>query len=657
MLIEGKNINLVGEAITASQGVVGQAEINARPLLRTGEILETIPGLVATQHSGSGKANQFFLRGFNLDHGTDFSTRIDGMPINLPSHGHGQGYTDLNFIIPETIQTIEYQKGPYYANVGDFSSAGSASITTLNVSDRGIAKLAVGEDNFFRAVAIDSFTSDAGDFFYGIELNRYDGPWTGIEEDISKFNGLLKYQKNTDYGRFEIGLMAYDNSWNSADQIPQRAVDQGLIDELGSLDTTVGGESSRYSIHTKWESNAFNASAYFINYDLNLWSNFTYFLNDPFNGDQFEQVDDRNIYGGELSYLSKGHLANLHTENTLGIQLRFDDIDEVALYQTLARERVGVVRSDSIEENTLGIYWENKLQFNEYIRSIFGVRYDQFDFDVAPLINTNSNGIDLSANGGEADDSVVSVKGSLIALMNKDWETYIAFGQGFHSNDARGTTIQIDPESGAAAEAVNPIVQSKGYEIGARGFIREKLNTSFALWALELDSELLFVGDAGNTEASRASERYGFETALYYTLNDNWTFDLEYSWADAEFTENAPEGNEIPGAIEQVLQAGVNLNLNNGWSSQVRLRHFGSRPLVENNAVRSDGSTIVNMQTTYAIENWAFELSVLNLLNSNDHDIDYFYESRLATEPGGQEDVHFHVFEPRTVRFEVTFKY
>ena len=657
MVIEGKKINLIGDAITASQGIVGQAEIDARPLLRTGEILETIPGLVATQHSGSGKANQFFLRGFNLDHGTDFNTSIDGMPINIPSHGHGQGYTDLNFIIPETINSIQYQKGPYYANVGDFSSAGSASLTTLNAVENGLIKLTVGENNFYRAVAIDSFKSEIGNLLYGLEVNTYDGPWTDIEEDISKYNALIKYHKNFEQGRLEIGLMAYDNSWNSADQIPERAVSSGLIDELGSIDTTVGGESSRNSLHTKWETDVFSASAYFIQYDLNLWSNFTYFLNDPVNGDQFGQVDERIVYGGELNYAIEGHIGDYHTQNTLGVQVRVDEIDEVALYQTLARERIGVVRSDSIDETSLGVYWENKLEWNKYLRSIFGARYDRFDFEVNPLIATNTAGIDLSNNQGEADDSIVSLKASLIASLNEDWESYVSYGQGFHSNDARGTTIEIDPESGDAADAVDPLVRSEGYEIGVRGFIQDKLNTSLALWALTLDSELLFVGDAGNTEASRPSERYGLEATVYYTLNDAWKFDLEYAWSEAEFTEDAPEGNDIPGAIEQVVQAGVILNLDNGWSSQLRLRHFGERPLIEDDSARSEGSTIVNLQTTYAIENWAFELSILNLLDSNDHDIDYFYESQLENEDEAQEDVHFHVFEPRALRFEVTFNY
>ena len=655
--VEGRQINLIGDAISASQGVIGQAEIDRRPLLRTGEILESIPGLVVTQHSGSGKANQFFLRGFNLDHGTDFNSSIDGMPVNLRSHGHGQGYTDLNFIIPETVNKIQFQKGPYYTNVGDFSSAGSANISTLSKTDQGQATLSVGENDFYRAVLLDSLSVADSNFLYGLEIQQYDGPWTDINEDIEKFNGLLKYQKNFNMGQLDIGLMFYDNQWNSADQIPQRAVDEGLISDLGSIDPTVGGETSRNSLNLQWQTEKYFASAYFINYDLNLWSNFTYFLNDRTNGDQFEQVDDRSIYGGEFNYLTHGHVMDLHVENTFGIQLRIDDIDEVGLYQTLARERIGVTRSDSIEEQSISVFWENRLEISSSLRTIFGIRHDSFSFDVQSLVTTNSNGVDLTANSGDESDSITSIKGSIINSFSKQWEGYFSFGEGFHSNDARGTVISVDPESGDPIDPVDPLVESFGYEFGVRGFIKEKLNTSLAVWFLELDSELLFVGDAGNTEASRGSDRNGIEATVYYRFNDIWAADFEFAWSDAEFSQNSIDGNQIPGSINTVIQAGINYENPNGWFSQLRLRHFGERPLIEDNSVKSDSSTVINLRAGYEQDNWAVKADVLNLLDSDDHDIDYFYESQLQTESEPVEDIHFHVLEPRTVRLSFTVKF
>ncbi|WP_200894454.1 MULTISPECIES: TonB-dependent receptor plug domain-containing protein [unclassified Sphingomonas] len=297
IIVEGRKINLVGDAISASQGVIGQHEIALRPLLRTGEVLEMVPGMVVTQHSGTGKANQYYLRGFNLDHGTDFATSIDSMPLNMRTHGHGQGYTDLSPLIPELVEKITYKKGPYYADIGDFSGAGSANIITLNYLDKGLVEVTAGEGGYDRLVAMDSVTIDQGELLYALEANRYDGPWSDIEEDLKKINLLLKYSHPLKDGLLAITLMGYDNSWNSADQIPARAVANGLIDELGSIDNTTGGESSRYSLSASWQDDQLNVSAYAIQYDLSLWSNFTYFLSDPSNGDQFEQVGLCTLFG------------------------------------------------------------------------------------------------------------------------------------------------------------------------------------------------------------------------------------------------------------------------------------------------------------------------------------------------------------------------
>lgn len=325
MIIEGQRTNLVGSSQSASEGVVGQVEISQRPILRTGEILEMVPGLVVTQHSGTGKANQYFLRGFNLDHGTDFSTSIDGMPINMRSHGHGQGYTDLNFIIEEAIEKITYKKGSYYADVGDFSGAGTAAMNTQERVEQGFIELTLGEDAYQELTSVNSFTKDGVSWLYALNLNYYDGPWTDIDEDLQRKNLWLKRSETFDDFTFDTTLMLYDNSWNSADQIPRRAVERGIIDELGSLDTTLGGESNRYSLNLQWYNDEFSANLYAIKYGLNLWSNFTYFLDDETSGDQFEQVDDRAIYGGSVSYVLPSSSSLL--THKVGAEARYDDID------------------------------------------------------------------------------------------------------------------------------------------------------------------------------------------------------------------------------------------------------------------------------------------------------------------------------------------
>ena len=498
-----------------------------------------------------------------------------------------------------------------------------------------------------------------GETLFALETNRYDGPWSDIEEDLDKLNLLLKHTIPLNGGNLSLSLMAYDTSWNSADQIPGRAVEQGIIDQLGSLDDTVGGESSRYSLSANWQVGGWQGSAYLIDYDLNLWSNFTYFLDDENSGDQFEQVDDRMIYGGQLSYSQDGTLAGHAMNNRFGVELRIDDIDEVGLYHTHSRQRLGVTRSDQVTESSIGAYWENRIIWSDRLRSVLGLRYDYYDFDVDDKAGIDANGIDRSVNSGSANGDLPSLKGSLIYTFDNEWEAYVSAGQGFHSNDARGTTIQVDPSDGSAVDVVDPLVRSVGYEVGARGFISNRINTSLALWTLELDSELSFVGDAGNTEASRGSKRRGLEVTAYYHFTDQWSLDLEYAYTDAEFTDSAPEGDEIPGAIEQVLQAGLNADFASGWFGSLRVRYLGERPLIEDGSVKSDPSTVWNLRAGFRVADWTFKADILNLTDSDDHDIDYYYASRLASEPTGvaTEDVHYHVLEPRTIRVSVGYQF
>ena len=391
-----------GMAVSASEGVVGQAELDIRPRLRTGDMLEVVPGLIMTQHSGSGKSNQMFLRGFNLDHGTDFATWIDGMPINQPTHGHGQGYTDLNFIIPELVDTLEFRKGPYYAEVQDFSSAGAAFFSVASKLDAPIIKLGLGESGFGRLLLADSFESERGDLLVGLQGHGYDGPWVGVSEDLESYTGLARYSEIGDAGEWSLMFMGYDASWDSADQVPRRAVDSGIVSPLGTIDDTVGGSTSRYSLSARWHrdletSGALTVRAYAIDYELDLYSNFTYFLDDSDSGDQFQQVDDRTTWGGDI--LWKRPLGRDTTHN-LGLNLRTDDIDEVGLFHTTARQRTGTVRQDHVLQWNTGLFYDIDHRFNDRWRGTLGVRADWFDFDVR-----DSN---VASNAGERSDAIVS---------------------------------------------------------------------------------------------------------------------------------------------------------------------------------------------------------------------------------------------------------
>ena len=647
--IKGRQTDLLGLASSASEGVIGNSEIADRPLLRTGEVLEFIPGMVVTQHSGSGKANQYFLRGFNLDHGTDFATYVDGMPVNMRSHGHGQGYTDLNFIMPEVIAQIDYQKGAYHANSGDFSSAGTARFGIQNRTSK-TAALTLGQHGYSRLLGKGSSAAGKGNMLLAAELQQYNGPWTDVEENVDKVNLLARYSQNVGAGQLALTMMAYDNSWNSADQIPQRAVVQGLIDSFGSLDTDLGGNSSRYSLSASWYSDAWQWNAYAIQAKMDLWSNFTYFLNDPVNGDQFEQVDDRWIYGGELSHHWHHQVGEFAVEHVAGIQLRYDDIAEVGLYNTAKRQRLSSVRSDAVEQSSVALFSQTTLQLNSDWNAHLGIRYDYVDADVAS---------DLAMNGGSASDGIASLKTGLSYQFAANWQAYINAGQGFHSNDARGATTTVDPVSGDSVAPVNLLVRSNGAELGLRFFDYSALNASIALWYLEMDSELLYVGDAGTNEPSRASRRFGVEVAAYYWFNSNWSIDTELALTRSRFSQSSPEeGDYVDGALPVVASLGVIYKADSPWQLSLRLRHFGKRTLDSYNRQRSGTSTVLNGGYQYQWQNWQLGFELLNLLDSNDSDIDYFYASRLTDEPAeGVEDRHSHPMEPRSARLTIRYQF
>ena len=642
--VYGYRTDLLGTSVSAAEGIIGSAEIAARPVSRTGEILEFVPGMVVTQHSGSGKANQYFLRGFNLDHGTDFATSIDAMPVNMRSHGHGQGYTDLNFIIPELIQDIQYRKGPYYAEVGDFSGAGAAQFSLKNSLDNNEATLTAGEFNYRRVYTATQLDLDSGRLLFGVEAQRYAGPWTDIDEDVNKTNVLVRYSSSVADGEFSLTAMGYRNNWNSADQIPQRAVDQGLIDSLGSLDTDVGGNSSRYSLSTQWANPNWSMSAYVIDSDLNLFSNFTYFLDNPIDGDEFEQVDNRQLFGGDIVHNWQADVAGKSLTHKIGAQIRHDAIDEVGLYKTRARHRLSSTRADAIDETSLAVFAQSDLQLTETVRTHLGLRHDFMQVDVHS---------DLAQNSGKESDGITNLKAGVSYSVSDNLETYFNVGQGFHSNDARGATIVIDPVSGELSEPVDLLSRSEGAEIGAKFFNSKRYSISTSLWYLALDSELLFVGDAGNTEASRASERSGIELASYFWFAEGWSIDSELAWTRSRFTENQLiEGKYVDGSLPFVASAGISYApAQTGFHGALRYRHFAARVLDSFAHQDANSTSLVNLGLGYRWAQWSVGLDMLNLFDSTDHDIDYLYPSRLPGEADEcVEDLHFHPVEPRSLR-------
>jgi len=648
----GRYSNNVGEWDAASQGVVTQEGIARRPLLRNGEVLEAVPGMIVTQHSGEGKANQYFLRGYNLDHGTDFAVTAVDAPINLGSHAHGQGYLDLNFLIPELIARVVYQKGPYAAADGDFASAGSARIDYSDRLPASIASLTGGSSGYRRLLLAGSPQAGSGNLLYALESLHNDGSWDR-PDDYRRLNGVLRYSQGTVSDGWRLTAMGYNADWFATDQVAQRAVDSGLISRYGTLDPTDGGSSSRYSLSGQWRSSinngSRNATFYLVRSRLSLFSNFTYFLDDPVNGDQFQQAEHRTYYGGTASQSWFAPVAGFDSVTTVGLQARRDKVSPVALRHTTGREYLSTVREDQVTTESLGPYVSNTFSWLPKLRTIAGLRYDSYRFRVDS---------DNPLNSGTASDSIASPKVTLALGPWDRTEYFINYGRGFHSNDARGTTITVDPATGASVDRVSPLVRTEGYELGMRSQAIPGVTTSLALWELKQDSELLFVGDAGTTEPSRPSRRRGLEWLAEYVSPKGVAADISFALTRARFADDDPAGSYIPGAPDRVASAGVTAGGKTGWSGSIRWRYFGPRPLIEDNSIRSQSTSLVNAKVGYGFEKrMAAGFEVLNLFDRKQDDISYYYESQLRGEAAPVADIHFHPVERRAWRLTFTVSF
>jgi outer membrane receptor protein involved in Fe transport len=637
----------------ASVTTISGAEVNAQPFSRPGEALEVVPGLIVTQHSGEGKANQYFLRGFNLDHGTDLAITVDGMPVNMRTHGHGQGYADINFLIPELIQSVNVWKGPYFADKGDFASAGAISIDYLNKLPKNLAELTFGSFGYRRALAAGSTAVGQGTLLAAFEDVRYDGPWD-VPDHIRKLNGVLRYSQGTATDGFTLSAMAYSNGWNSTDQVAQRAIDQGIIGRMGSLDPTDGGVSSRFSLSSNWahssEYGQTKANAYVIRSSMNLYNNFTYYLDDPVNGDQFSQLDKRTLYGLDASHAFDVRVAGIETQTRVGLQTRGDDIN-VGLFKTYRRELLSTVREDSVREGSVALWADTTARWTDWLRTTVGIREDYFSGRVIS---------DTPENSGNARASMTSPKAGIVLGPWYKTEFYGNAGYGLHSNDIRGATITVDPvDKVTPQDRVPLLVRSKGAEVGIRTKAVEGLTSSLAVFVLDFDSELLFVGDAGTTEASRPSRRVGVEWTNQYKVLPWMRFDLDVAYTRARFTDYDPAGNFIPGAPAWIAAGGVTFGGDTGWFGALRGRYFGPRPLIEDDSVRSQSSLIFNARAGYKFDNGLrLQLDVLNLFNARTNQIEYYYVSRLPGEPvDGVADRHVHPAEPLAVRVTLAGKF
>ncbi len=672
--VQGREDDLTGIADSATQGTVGATEIQDRPILRSGELLETVPGVIITQHAGGGKANQYFLRGFNLDHGTDFAIFIDDMPLNLPSHAHGEGYSDMNTVIPEFVRRVNYEKGPYYGDVGNYGSAGSAHLEFFKTLPHNFAQVEGGIYGFGRAVFGASQNLAAGHLLYGGEASHDDGPWTH-PDNYTKFNGILTYSQGEEANGFSLTARGYHGRWNSSDQIPVTATP--LVGLFGTLNPTDGGHSQRYSLQAEWHRQSLNSetkiAAYAFYYDLDLFSDFTYYLTDPTRGDQFEQKDRRWVAGIDAHHRIYSRWFGRRVENTFGLQLRNDWIHN-ALFQSEDRHRVAkldistgttlpaTTEADRFTDTQPGFYAECKIQWTEKFRSVLAMRGDIDSFHVTSLITP--------ANSGTATKVLPSPKLSLTFGPWYKTELYTQAGFSFHSNDARGATQTIEPISADNPYPNTPVaripalIPTKGGEAGLRTTAIPHLQTTVSLWYLHSASELQQSGDTGDTVPSQqSSDRYGFEWANFYTPLPHLAFDFDLANSKALFTTldqadaapAGPGGRRVPEAVGLVLSSGATLHDFKRLSASLRLRFFGPRDLTSDSLYRSRATALLNAELGYQLgETWRLSSELLNLPNRRDHDIDYAYTSRITpTATPSFTDV-FHPVEPFQIRFRLT---
>ncbi|PQP00890.1 TonB-dependent receptor [Massilia phosphatilytica] len=629
VLVEGARTSQLGIADSANAGTVNQKELATRTVYRPGELLEAAPGLIVSQHSGEGKANQFFLRGFNLDHGTDLATYLDDMPVNQRSHAHGQGWTDLNFLIPELTAHLDYKKGPYSAREGDFASAGSAAITYANRLARNVATVSIGQDGHARTALAASKEIDDGVLTYALEALHNDGPYTH-PDDYQKLNGVLRYSRGYVNNGWSVTAMAYRGRWNATDQIPERAVAAGQLGRFDAVDTTDGGAAKRFSLSGVWrragQDSASKVSAYLIRNQLDLWSDFTYFMNDPVNGDQFAQPD-RRVTGG----VNATHSWHVHrgetseSDITVGVDAQNDNIFN-GLYRTAARRTLSVTRADHIVETSTGAFIENATRWNPWLRSTVGLRADDYRFRVRTSAIDNS-------------DALASPSANVVFGPWRQTELYVNYGAGFHSNDARGTAT------------VPGLVRSRGMELGLRTEAIAKMQTAISLYRLDFDSELTYAGDEGTTEAGPPSRRIGIEFSNYYKPYKWLSIDFDAAYAHARSRGVAAGQDRIPEAIEGVAQLALTVSQLGPWEGALRLRYFGPRPLVEDDSVRSRASTTLNGRLGYRVSrDLRLELEGFNLTNRRASAIDYYYASQLKGEAAPREDVHSHPIEARSFR-------
>lgn len=644
--------------LTYLDGVVISSEVNAlnlisdldiqtAPVNSSQDILRKVPGLFIGQHAGGGKAEQIFLRGFDIDHGTDINITVDGLPVNMVSHAHGQGYADLHFVIPETIEKVDFGKGLYYENKGNFNTAGYVDFVTKQKLKNNTLKLEAGQFNTYRLLGMFKVSDNKNHHAYvATEYSSSDGPF----ESPQNFNRINLYGKYTgtlnNKDKIGITLSQFSSKWDASGQVPQRAVNRGLITRFGAIDDTEGGQTSRSNLLVSLdksidENTSLKSTAYVSQYDFELYSNFTFFLEDPINGDQIKQKESRNIYGLNSELERRFSIGNLNGSWQTGISLRNDQSKDNELSHTVNRSQtIESIQLGNINETNIGAYLGTTLNLKKWTFNP-SVRLDYFDFQYNDALVSEYKTQSQS-------ETILSPKLNMVYHYSSRLQLYTKLGKGFHSNDTR---VVI------AREAKEILPAAYGLDAGFIWKPTSKMLVNIAYWYLDLEQEFVYVGDAGIVEPSGKTRRQGIDLSYRYQPLSwlFWNLDANYTYALA--IEEAENENYIPLAPDFTLASSINIIHNSGFTGGINVRHLGNRPANEDNSIVAEGYTVVDLNAGYKWNKLNFGIQIQNLLNTEWNEAQFATESRLQNEVDPIEEIHFTPGTPFNIKgvIEYTF--
>jgi outer membrane receptor protein involved in Fe transport len=625
--------------------IITDIDIQTNPVNSSQDILQKVPGLFIGQHAGGGKAEQIFLRGFDIDHGTDITISADGLPVNMVSHAHGQGYADLHFVIPETVDKIDFGKGAYYADKGNFNTAGYVNFNTKNRLTSNVIKLDVGQFNSQRLLGMFNLINNNKQSAYiASEYILTDG-YFDSPQNFNRLNIFGKYTANiTDTDKIGLTLSHFTSKWDASGQIPQRAVNSGLITRFGAIDDTEGGSTSRINVLLTYdkvlsENSSIKNKIYYNKYDFELYSNFTFFLDDSVNGDQIKQKETRNIFGFTSDY--KQDFTQIDGNFSAGISLRNDQSFDNELAHTVNRsETLNQIQFGNINETNFGAYASANFNFGKFTINS-ALRLDYFNFEYNDALQTNYETQSQTK-------SILSPKLNIFYNYNDNLQLYAKTGKGFHSNDTRVVVAQ---------NGNNILPASYGFDSGFIWKPIPKLLINTAYWYLFLEQEFVYVGDAGIVEPSGKTNRQGIDFSLRYEPINQLYFNLDANYTHARATEE-PNGQDfIPLAPDFTLTSGLSYKSISGFYGGVQLKHINDRPANEDNSIVAEGYTVTDINMGYEFKNIIVGLQIQNLFDVDWNETQFATESRLQSEPTSVEEIHFTPGTPFFLKGTVTLNF